>query len=223
MSTPDQSFNKWKEEMRQDALEKELKRLKQFSTRQSGIIQRLRRTLWFLSLFMVASLSLLAFKGFISWPGPSRMVTLDQPPVQQVNPITQEEPKNQEANMDSAPIQILKPNQDTLTIEIPRDGILFSVQIGAYNTFDLTQFTRNMISIHQDTYEGINQLSLGVFPHYSEASEFLKIVKEIGFKDAFVMATRFGQRIKIQEALMTRQKGNQPTGVYSNKLSRLKD
>ena len=225
MKTPDPTFNQWKEEMRQDALEKELKRIKQFSTRQSAIIQRQRRTLWFLSIFVGALFALLIFKGFLKWPhNQTPNTTLAQPVASPQDSVTRPAvtPDNP-TTAANAPIEILRPGQDTLRIEIPSDGILFSVQIGAFTNFDLNRFNDNLVSIHQDTYEGINQLSLGIFKLYPDATEFLKIVKKIGFEDAFVMATRFGERIKIQKALMTRQKGSRLREEPSNKMSQLKE
>ncbi len=223
MKTPDPTFNQWKEEMRQDALENELKRLKRFSSRQSGIIQRLRRALLFISLFFVALFLMMIYNGLVQWPVHNSLMVEGQTNLVSPAPASfPEETTGQEQTPIILPIRILKPNQDTISIQIPGDGILFSVQIGAFTDMNLERFSGNMVSMYQDNYEGINQLSLGVFPHYPDAAEFLELIKKIGFSDAFVMATRNGRRIKIQDALMTRQK-EQPNskGGHANSMTRL--
>ncbi len=226
MSTPDPSFNQWKEEMRQDALENELKRIKKFSSRQSGMIQRQRRALLFISLFFIALFLLLTFNGIIQWPQQNRL----NDPVQTALSVhkSPESLRSSDTNGSSPDVgkayRTVNPSQDTITLHIPEDGILFSIQIGAFNDMNLDRFVDNMVSIYQDKNEGINQLSLGVFPDYPDAVEFLEIVKKIGFEDAFVMANRFGRRVKIQEALMIRQKAqpNSKSGI-SNRMTQFRE
>lgn len=84
------------------------------------------------------------------------------------------------------------------------DGIIFAIQIGAYTSIDLNKYEDNLLGIKQDTYEGINQFTLGEFTEYKEADEFLEVVRGMGFEDAFIMSFKNGRRINIQNALAIR-------------------
>jgi hypothetical protein len=196
MSEFDNDFNEWKDDTRTEALEKEIERLRLQNKNQSLKIQNLRKALYFQLFFVISLFAILLIKGFISLPG--SLETKENVPATTI--IVSD---TTHANY---PTQtIIK--YDTLYMmgmpdKFDQKKAIFSVQIGAFAAKDLKQFESNMTkNMHQETFGPINQISIGLFSQYIEAEAFLKIVKEMGFKDAFIMALKNGQRISLQEAI----------------------
>jgi hypothetical protein len=121
--------------------------------------------------------------------------------------ITTANKAEEESSTETPPLQqnkelnIISPLSDTIKLRIPENGIIFSIQIGAYLSHDLQRFNNNMISLHQYSSEYINQFTLGLFTNYTAALEFRDIVKQLGFSDAYVTALKNGKRINIDEAI----------------------
>ena len=189
-------FTEWKDQTRQEALEKEVKRLRSLTHKQSGKIGSLRKTVYFTYFFFIALLTILFFKGMISFPG-----NMEKNPVTgQSDIIIKQEPVQTE----STPADTIK-NEDAIFVSdtvVPiknTKGTLYCIQIGAFTGIDLGEFEDNMESLQQDSYEGINQLTLGRFRDYDKAVRFLSIVHQIGFRDAFIMSFRNGHRVPLQE------------------------
>jgi hypothetical protein len=201
----EESFKEWKNQTRQGAMEKEVQRLRATSQMQSRKIGGLRRTLYFQYFFFIVLFSVLLFKGLIILPGINNQYNTPATP----DPVFIN--KTSEAlSPDTTPesIQI-----DTTSLEEIKNtkGILFCIQIGAYTGIDLGKYKRNLVSIQQDSYEGINQFTLGRFTDYNEAVDFLKIVQQMGFKDAFIMSFKDGRRIQIQEVIPGRSSSSTRT------------
>ncbi len=184
-----------KEELRKEALEKEIQRLKITTQKQSKKLHRLRKGMFFLLLFFALLFLMLVINGLLKWPTDSVLTDEDSKSlVENTNPI---EISNQPEN----PIVIPDKIEDGLIFRIPGDGILYSVQIGAYVNIEMTPFEMNLFSLQQYSYEDINQYSAGLFDSYNKAQEFLSIIKQMGFKDAFIISTHYGKRLSIQEAI----------------------
>lgn len=192
----DEIFTEWKDQTRQEALEKEVKRLRSLTYKQSGKIGSLRKTVYFTYFFFIALLTIMFLKGMISFPenrekdsvtDQSEMTT-KQKTAQTENTLA-DSIKNEE--------NIFVP--DTVVPIKDTKGILYCVQIGAFTGINLDEFKSDMISLQQDSYEGINQLTLGRFRDYDKAVRFLSIVHQIGFHDAFIMSFRNGRRVPLQE------------------------
>jgi hypothetical protein len=195
-----------KDDMRLGALEKEILRLKIVAQKQSKKLHRLRKVVFFLLLFFAVLFFMLAINGFFKTPN---------------DPVLQEEitaivgaESDSVANV--KPPNALKTNaqnlEDGLCFKIPENGILFSVQIGAYAGIEMAPFKLNLLSLQQYSYEGINQYSVGLFTDHTKAQVFLDLIKQMGFKDAFLISTEHGRRIAINEALeiQTKLKSSQP-------------
>lgn len=82
-----------------------------------------------------------------------------------------------------------------------KDRVIFSIQISTYKNVSLEEFRDKMVNIGQYTFEDLKQFTLGKFDSYTDASEFLKRVKQIGLHDAFIVASYNDQRIPITEAI----------------------
>ena len=183
------------ENMRTSALEKEIQRLKIINQNQSRRLHRLRKSLFFSILFFGVLLVMLYINGLLQWPGnaePGKTL----PVVAQTQPYS--EPQIKESGKK---IDIPENIEDGLIFKIPADGILYSVQIGAYASIEMSRFELNLLSLQQYTYDGINQYTAGLFTDYEQAIAFMTIIKQMGFEDAHIVSTRHGKRIPLQESL----------------------
>ncbi|WP_010663366.1 hypothetical protein [Marinilabilia salmonicolor] len=184
-------LKKWKEKTRREALETEVERLKSVNTYQTGKIKKV-------TIALIATLVLLvtSFIGFfvIRLSEKNDQTTVSAQKVEETLPKSP-------APSDSKEINIISPASDTIKLWVQDNGVLFSVQIGAYSGQNLDEFKDNMISLHQYKSETINQFTLGLFTSYEKAIEFRETIKKIGIKDSYISAIKNGKRIKIQEAL----------------------
>ena len=183
------AFKKWKEETRREALENEVDRLKTQTTEQASMIKKMRYALVGLTvLFLVALIGVFSLLS-----SSSKAPNTIEPSVQKKeNPTV----PNQEKEL-----IVISPVSDTIKFKVPENGIIYSIQIGAYLGRDLQKFNNNMLTLQQHSGENINQFTLGLFTSYTEALEFREIVNEMGFKDAYVTALKNGKRIQINEAI----------------------
>ncbi len=87
---------------------------------------------------------------------------------------------------------------NTLLIESSNDntGIYYEIQIGAFKNFDLEKYQRGLKELHAETtIDGTDKLTLGRFTNLNTAKDFLADVREMGFKDAWIVAKENGVRI----------------------------
>ncbi len=200
----EEGFTEWKDNTRQDALEREVQRLRELSQKQSGRIGTLRRFLYYISFFFIVLFTILLIKGMLVFPDKN------------ITPVT----ITQQATIVNKKIVTIDSNSikeselyipDTIPVPLGETkGVIFSVQIGAYTGIDLDKYKENLVSLQQDSYEGINQLTLGRFTDHNEAIEFLSIVHQVGFHDAFIMSFNNGRRVPVLE---TQARNNQT--IYS--------
>lgn len=80
-------------------------------------------------------------------------------------------------------------------------GVVFKVQIGAYNKKDLSKYGDQAKNFSQETENGMNKFTVGAFRDYWEADTFKKYLREMGVKDAFIVSYKDGQRVDIKEVL----------------------
>ncbi len=207
MSVPEHFTSEQKQQLRMDAMNKELLRLRKTSSKQSAKISHLRLWFYFTIVFSATLFLFLFIQGFISLPGQS-ITTETQPMVDTIY-------IEQKINLDSLkkityhthPAALRKPDYD---------GILFAIQIGAYKDLDLSQYKDNMLGLKQDTYDSINQFTLGEFIEYEEAQNFMRIIQQMGFEQAHMMAYKNGYRIRLESALAMRKK-KVPTNEEADK------
>jgi hypothetical protein len=181
------------------ALEKELMRLKSINRKQSVKYNRLKKIFFFTNIFIIILFVMMFSYRMIHWPESNTeskaMVGAVQLP---------EQIENTQNDTDSIVVTSLQPEvatEDMISFYVPADGILFSVQIGAYTGVDMSPYSLNLLSIKQYSYQDINQLSVGIFQDYNKAVSFRDLMLQIGFNDSFIIATLNGKRIPVQEAL----------------------
>jgi len=185
------ALKQWKEETRKEALENEVKRLKTHTTIQAIRIRRIK-------LALLATIALLVVSLGTIWILSSEN---EKPRAETVNHSPDKENSTKHSpSVQTRELNIISPISDTIKFRVPENGIIFSIQIGAYLSHDLQKFNDNMISLHQYSAENINQFTLGLFTNYTEALEFKDMVKQLGFTDAYITALKNGKRIKVQDA-----------------------
>ena len=84
---------------------------------------------------------------------------------------------------------------------VPSKGVVFKVQIGAFKQKDLKKFSKNNPSFEVDEKDGTLKYTLGLFRDYWEADTFKKYLREMGVKDAYVVAYKDGKRVPMKEVL----------------------
>lgn len=209
MSLPDNTLPEHKLQLRVEALNNEVTRLRETSKKQTTKISNLRLWFYFTVAFSTTLFSLLLLQGFIKVPDQTEAANLKQ----MIDTIYIEK----ELNIDS----LRKITYNTHKSALPKedyDGILFAIQIGAYKDLDLSEYKENMLGLKQDTYDSINQFTLGEFIEYEEATNFLTIVQNMGFEQAHIMSFKNGYRIRLENALAEKQKykatNKRPTTVF---------
>ncbi len=86
--------------------------------------------------------------------------------------------------------------------KVSERGVVFKVQIGAFKNKDLTKYFENNQNFSGDVdSDGTKKYSLGYFGDYWEADTFKKYLREMGVKDAWIVAYRDGRRVDIKDVL----------------------
>jgi hypothetical protein len=81
-------------------------------------------------------------------------------------------------------------------------GVVYKVQIGAFRNKDLTKYFNNNKNFSGDVDpDGAKKYTLGEFVEYWEADNFKKYLREMGVKDAWIVAYKDGNRVPIKDAL----------------------
>ena len=79
-------------------------------------------------------------------------------------------------------------------------GVVFKVQLGAFNQKDLKKYD-NSPNFSAEDADGLQKYTIGVFRDYWEADTFKKYLREMGVKDAWVVSYKDGVRVPIKEVL----------------------
>jgi isoleucyl-tRNA synthetase len=91
---------------------------------------------------------------------------------------------------------------DEVITDQPRvEGVIFQVQLGAYaeNRVDPNLATGDALDLTDQ--EGMQKVVVSQFRTYSNAAALRDRLKQMGVKDAFVVARNNGERIPVPEAL----------------------
>lgn len=76
------------------------------------------------------------------------------------------------------------------------EKVVYNIQLAAFQDYKITTSNINKIS-----KKGYNKLSVGNYTKYKDVKKMKKNLKQIGFRDCFIVAHSFGNRISIEEAL----------------------
>ncbi|MCX2744906.1 Ezrin/radixin/moesin family protein [Mangrovivirga sp. M17] len=80
-------------------------------------------------------------------------------------------------------------------------GVLFKVQVGAFKNKDLSKYFENHPNFGGETENGLQKITLGQFRDYWEADTFKKYLREMGVKDAWIVAYKDGNRVPLKDVL----------------------
>jgi len=81
------------------------------------------------------------------------------------------------------------------------DGVVFKVQIGAFEKNDLSKYFENNPNFTGESEGGLQKVSIGFFRDYWEADTFKKHIREMGVKDAWIVPFKDGVRVAIKDVL----------------------
>jgi hypothetical protein len=81
------------------------------------------------------------------------------------------------------------------------DGVVFKVQIGAFQKKDMSKFFDNNPMFSGEDENGMQKISVGFFKDYWEADTFKKYLREMGVKDAWIVPFKDGKRVPIKDVL----------------------
>lgn len=94
-----------------------------------------------------------------------------------------------------------KPASTPQVSPMSSDGVVFKVQVGAFEKKDLSGFFENNPMFSGETEEGMQKITLGFFRDYWEADTFKKHLREMGVKDAWIVPYKDGSRVPIKDVL----------------------
>ena len=80
-------------------------------------------------------------------------------------------------------------------------GVVFKVQIGAFRNKDLSKYFNQNGSFDGEVDNSLERYTLGTFQDYWEADKFKKYLRDMGVKDAWVVAYKDGQRVPLKDVL----------------------
>lgn len=185
-----------KDKLRKEAIDKEVHRLKDLNRKQSQRISNLRKTLYFLILFFITLTLILVTKGIINFSGSQDEKELESFELKYKQLKSENISLNDSLNQYKKQLNaVLDKNMN----ERNEKGLKFRVQIGAFKEINLKNFTSNLVAINQESYDSINQYTVGIFTDYSKAKIFLADIKRMGFNDSFIISTKNGRRIPIEK------------------------
>ncbi len=193
MTNQDLEHQHHKDKLRQEAIDKEVLRLKTINRKQSVKIANLHKSLYFLIFFFASLITIALLKGIIDFSDPKAKGTDIR---SELNEITE----LQSLTQDSLLFYKNKYNQLTEENRVKRNesGINFRVQIGAFKKVNLDNYETNFVAFSQEKYDSINQYTLGKFSDYKRAKDFCEIIRKMGFDDSFIIATKNGKKISIK-------------------------
>jgi len=74
------------------------------------------------------------------------------------------------------------------TVVKPNTGLVFSIQVGAYKGLDMSELSHGLSAMSFSQDSAYTRIKLGQFASLPEAQEFLKLVINMGFERAFIVA-----------------------------------
>lgn len=80
-------------------------------------------------------------------------------------------------------------------------GVVFRVQIGAFEQTDMAAYGDTSEDMKVDKNEDMQKVVLGNFRDYWQADKFKKHLREMGVKDAWIVPYKDGQRVPIKDVL----------------------
>lgn len=93
-------------------------------------------------------------------------------------------------------VKDISPDADDFT-----QGVVYKVQIGAFRNKDLTKYVELKNFKWEQDADGVKKYTIGNFRDYWEADTFKRYMREMGVKDAWIVAYEDNERKDIKEVL----------------------
>ena len=74
------------------------------------------------------------------------------------------------------------------TVLKPNTGLIFSIQVGAYKSMEISELSHGLSALSIEEDSDYTRVKLGKFASLPDAQEFLKLVINMGFDQAFIVA-----------------------------------
>jgi len=84
---------------------------------------------------------------------------------------------------------------------IAGEPIIYSIQIGAFTNFKAKLFSDDLAHMKEFEEGGLNKYAIGNFITYAEAKILKDDLRNLGFKDCFIIAQSYGENVNVREAL----------------------
>ncbi|MEX2592552.1 MAG: Ezrin/radixin/moesin family protein [Anditalea sp.] len=81
------------------------------------------------------------------------------------------------------------------------NGVVFKVQIGAFEDFDFSQMVGSSHNMDVDASKGLKQYVVGNFRDYEEADIFKKHMRKVGVSNAWIVPYKNGRRVPLKDVL----------------------
>jgi hypothetical protein len=92
-------------------------------------------------------------------------------------------------------------NQIVKMSTMPEEGIVYRVQIGAYQEYNLENYKINLDGLGQDTSNAeFTKMVLGGFSNVLDAQEFQQQMARLGLETAYIVAFKDGAPIGVLES-----------------------
>ena len=85
--------------------------------------------------------------------------------------------------------------------ELMVDGVVFKVQIGAFEKRELTEDLDTSVNFDIEKTDGLNKYVVGQFREYNKADDLKKQLRAMGVGDAWVVPYKDGQRVPLKDVL----------------------
>lgn len=87
-------------------------------------------------------------------------------------------------------------------------GLVYKVQVGAFVHFDINKYLKDTgENFEGENADGMNKYTMGKFKEFALAEAFMKDIKKMGIKDAWVVPLIDGRRVTHEEAKKYQEKG----------------
>jgi len=96
--------------------------------------------------------------------------------------------------------QVSGGNSESIIDEL-QQGVVFKVQLAAFDEFDLRDLTENGSDLKIIDDDGYIKYVLGQFRDYQMADKFKKKLRKIGVKEAWIVPYKDGKRVALKEVL----------------------
>ena len=91
--------------------------------------------------------------------------------------------------------------QDAACPEAMKAGVVFKVQIGAFEKIDLPENLDTSVNLSKEQKGDLNKYVVGQFREYQKADRLKEELRNMGVKEAWIVPYRDGKRVPLEDVL----------------------